>query len=104
MSGVLIGGLGGGQAFRERGNYVRFVPPAIIPGAGELDFSVSGLPQEGFVAAMHKREDGSGNDGDIGAADQLEEAESVSDFFVAPLVSADYGDAQHLHLGRLDQG
>ena len=34
---------------------------------------------------------------------QLEQAQSVGNFFVAPLVAGDDGDAEDLHLGRLNE-
>ena len=69
VSGVFVGRAGCGLAFGERRDYVVFVPPARVPGAGEFNFSIARLPQKGFVAAMHERKNGSGNDGNIGAAD-----------------------------------
>jgi hypothetical protein len=68
VSGVLIGRPGNGLPFRQRRNYVMFVPPAIIPGAGKGDFSIPCLPQKGFLTAMHERKYGSGHDRNIGAA------------------------------------
>ena len=104
VSSVLIGRFGSGLPFRKLRNYVRFVPPAIIPGAGECDFAISCLPQNGFVTAVHQRKYGSGHDRNIGAANQLQQPQSMRYLFIAPLIPADDGDAQHFHLGRLNQG
>jgi len=68
VSGVLIGRPGSGLPFRQRRNYVMFVSPAIIPGAGKGDLSIHCLPQKAFLAAIHERKYGSGHDRNIGAA------------------------------------
>src|ERR1700691_1447427 len=104
VSGVLVGGFGGGLTLEHFGNDVVFVPPTIIPGAGECNFSIHGLPQRGLVTAMHTREDGPGHDRNVGAANQLQKPQGVCYLFVAPLVAADHGDPKNLHLRRLNQG
>jgi hypothetical protein len=81
-----------------------FVPPALIPSAGEGDLAVACLPEESFLASMDERKNGAGEDWNVGAADEFEKAESVGDFFVAPLIAAGDGDAEDLHLGRLNEG
>jgi hypothetical protein len=53
---------------------------------------------------MHEWKYGSWHNRNIGAANELEESQSMRDLFVAPLVSADDGYAQHFDLGRLHQG
>ena len=50
----------------------------------------------------HQRESRSEHDGNIGAADDLEQAQGVRDFFVPPLVPGHHGYSQHFHLRRLD--
>src|ERR1022692_37025 len=91
VSGVLVGGMGSGLPFRELRNYVMFVPPAIIPGTGERHFSIHCLPQKGFLTAMDERKYGSGHDRNIGAANQLQQSQSMRYLFVAPLIPADDG-------------
>ena len=104
VSGVLIGRLGSGLPFRKLRNYVMLMPPAIIPGTGERDFSISCLPQKRFLTAMHQRKHGSRHNRNIGAANELQQSQGMRYLFVAPLVSADDGYAQHFHLRRLNQG
>ena len=52
------------------------------------------MPQGEGRAAHH---------GNVGAAHDLEQAERVRHFFVAPLISTGHRDAQHLDLRGLDQ-
>ncbi len=104
VSGIFLGWLGGGLAFGQLRNHVMFVPPAVIPGAGEGDLAISRLPEERFVTAMDEREDGSGDDWNVGAPNEFEQPQSVRDFFVAPLVAGNDGDAQDFYLRGLDQG
>jgi hypothetical protein len=51
---------------------------------------------------MHEWKYGSWHNRNIGAANELEESQSMRDLFVAPLVSADDGYAQHFDMGRLN--
>ena len=44
VSSVLRGGFCSGLAFEELGNHIVFVPPTIVPGAGECDLSRHRLP------------------------------------------------------------
>ena len=81
----------------------RFVPPAVVPGAGEGDFAVTLLPHLGFCASANQRETGAGHDGDIGAAHDFEQAQGVRYFFIPPRVSADDRDAEDVDLRGLDQ-
>jgi len=57
----------------------------------------------GFGVGADEGEDGSGDDGDIGAADDFDEAEGAGDFFVAPLVAGDDGDTEDFDLGGLEE-
>ena len=41
--------------------------------------------------------------GNVGVAGELQHAQGVQGFFVAPCVAGDHGDAQNLHIGRLQQ-
>ncbi len=98
VSRVFVCGLGGGRTFRQGWDDKGFVPPAIVPGAGKGHFAVTLLPELGFFAPAHQREDSSRHHRNIGAADDFEQAQGVRHFFVAPLVSADDRDAQHFNL------
>jgi len=57
----------------------------------------------GFGVGADEGEDGSGDYGDVGASDDLEETESAGDFLVAPLVAGDYGDAEDFDFGGLEE-
>jgi hypothetical protein len=57
----------------------------------------------GFVVGADQRKDSSGGYGDVGAADDFEEAEGAGDFLVAPLVAGDYCDAEDFDLWRLEE-
>jgi len=79
------------------------VPPTIIPGAGVSDLAVTLLPELGLFSSANKGKLGAGDNGDVGASDDLQEAQRVRDFLVAPLIAAHHGDAQDFHLRRLNQ-
>jgi hypothetical protein len=57
----------------------------------------------GFVVGADQRKDSSGYYGDVGAADDFEEAEGSGDFLVAPLVAGDDGDAEDFDFGGLEE-
>ena len=44
-----------------------------------------------------------GHDGNIRAADEFQHAQRVSDFFVAPHIAADDGDAESFDFGGLQE-
>src|SRR5581483_1663795 len=93
MRSVFLRWLGGGLALRHLRNYRGLVPPTIIPGSGVSDLSELKLPELGFVAGANERKLCTGNYGNIGASDDLEQAERVGDFLVEPLISTDHSDA-----------
>jgi hypothetical protein len=110
VGGVFVEGLGGGRALYLGGKIVWTViglgagfggqvPPGAVPGEGAGE----GLLEVGFLLGAEEGEDGSGNDGDIGAVDELKHAEGVLDLFGLPGVAADHGDAEDLHLGGLEE-
>jgi hypothetical protein len=53
---------------------------------------------------MHEWKYGSRHHRNISTANQFQQPQSMRDLLVAPLVPANDGDAQHFHLGRLNQG
>src|SRR5580704_4664745 len=73
MSRILVGRFGSWLTFQESGNHVVLVPPAIVPGTGECDLSIYCLPQLSSLAAMHEWKHSSGYDGNIGAANYLQQ-------------------------------
>src|SRR5271165_2247421 len=103
MRGVFRCGLGGGRAFWKFGNNEGFVPPAGVPGAGESDFAVTLLPEAGFFGSADQRENCAGEDGDVGAADDFQQAKGVGHLLIAPGVTADYGDAEDFCLWGLNE-
>jgi len=110
VGGVFVEGLGGGCALGHwREGHCRVVwlaagvrgeiAPRSVPGAGTVD----GFFLVGFGLRADEREDGSGDDGDVGAVDELEHAEGVLDFLWLPGVAADHRDAEDFDLGGLQQ-
>src|SRR5579883_1212478 len=79
------------------------MPPAVVPRPGVGDFAVALLPELGFAAVAHQREFGAAQHRDIGPPDDLEQAECMSDFFVAPLLSAHYRYPEYFYLRRLQK-
>ena len=77
------------------------LPP--VPSSLIDHFAVESFPVSDELRAVVEREDGAGNDGNVGASDDLESTERVGHFFVAPSVSGDDGDAEDLRLWGLDQ-
>ena len=100
---VFVRGLGSRLPFRQRGHHKWLVPPALVPGARIGQLAVAFLPLKKLFASVHQGKRRAAHHGNIGAAHDLEQAERVRHFFVAPLVAAGHGDAQHFHLWRLDQ-
>lgn len=105
---VFGGGCGVRRAFDERGNFEGavefFAASSPVPSALVDDFAVERFPVRDELRGIVEREDGAGDDGNVGASDDFEHAESVGDFFVAPAVSGDDGDAEDLGLRGLDEG
>src|SRR5581483_11106046 len=75
---------------------------AVIPSTGVSNFPEALLPQLSFVAAADQRKSSTGNDGNIGAPENLEEAECMGDLFIAPLIAADHRRPTNFDLGRLN--
>ena len=75
----------------------------ISPGAVPGERSGDGLLGIGFGFGAEEGEDGAGDDGDVGAMDELEHAQGVLDLFGLPGVAADHGDAEDLYLGGLEE-
>src|SRR5487761_555962 len=105
VRGVFVRGLGGWRAFDEGRNFVWAVSFAgrPVPGALIHDFAIERFPAGDEFLAVVEREDGAGDDGNVRAADDFEHAQGVGDFFVAPLVAGDDGDAEDVGLRRLNQ-
>lgn len=74
----------------------------LIPRTGEGDLAAPLLPKLRFLAGANQREDGARHDGDVAAANDFDQLQRVSHFFVAPLISAHHRDAQNFDLRRLD--
>jgi len=68
------------------------------------DLAVKRFPPGDVFLAVHQGKSRTRNDGNIGAADNFEEAQSVQDFFVAPGVTGGDGDAEDIGVGRLHEG
>src|ERR1700722_104456 len=75
----------------------------IVPRALIDELAVERLPARDKFLAVNQRKSGAGNYRNVGAADNFEQAQSVLDFFVAPRVPGDDGNAENVGLGRLDQ-
>jgi hypothetical protein len=103
MSRVLVGSFGRGLAFRQGRDNEGLMPPAVIPRAREGHLAEALLPYLSFFMPSHQWENGPGHNWNIGAAHDLEQAQRVRHFLVAPLVSADYRDSQDFDLRGLNQ-
>jgi hypothetical protein len=110
VSGVLVEGLGGGRAFRQGwddegtmvGLHVGVVgerAPGSVPGEGADERAL----EEGLLLGADEGENGSGDDGDIGAVDEFEHAQGVLDLLRLPRVAGDHGDAEDFDGGGLEQ-
>src|SRR5581483_12344400 len=71
MRGIFAGRVGCGLTFRQRRDNKWLVPPAVIPSTGVSNFPEALLPQLSFVAAADQRKSSTGNDGNIGAPENL---------------------------------
>ena len=96
-----------GRAFGHGRNFrgaVNGVALGEIPGALISDLAVERLPARDEFLAVDEREGGAGDDGNVGASDNFEQAQSVQDFFVAPGIARDDGDAEDFGVRRLHDG
>ncbi len=100
---VFGGRLRGGLAFFRRRDDEGIVIPAAVPGAGVTGFAVALLPELRLFARADKREDRAGNNGDVAAAHHFKKPQGVDNFFVAPLIAGDNGDAKNFNLRRLNE-
>src|SRR5271165_6384400 len=103
MRGVFRCGLGGGRAFWKFGNDEGFVPPTRVPGAGKADFAVTLLPEAGFFGSADQRENRAGEDGNVGAANDFQQAEGVGHLLIAPGVAADHCNTEDFCLWGLNE-
>src|ERR1700682_1375236 len=103
MRGVFVARLGHRRPFRKRWNYERLMPPSIVPCAREGHFPIALLPQLSFFMPAYQGENSARGYGNVGAANDLEQAKGMSHFLVAPLVSADHSYPQNLDFRRLNQ-
>src|SRR6202040_3697141 len=90
MNRILVCRVGSGLPFGKWRNYRSLMPPTLIPCTRVGDFAVLLMPQLGFGAGADQWVDGAGHDGNVGAANDFEQAQGVSHFFIAPLISAGY--------------
>ena len=65
--------------------------------------AVERFPLGDVFLGIHERKDGAGNDWDVGAANDFEQAQGVLNFFVAPGVAGNHGDAKHVGIRRIDE-
>src|ERR1700683_2241799 len=103
MYRVFVRRLGRRPSFWKLRHHKRLMPPAVIPRARVGYFSVTLLPGLGFLTAADQRERRSGHNRNVGAADDLQQAQRMRHFLIAPLISAYHRDAKHLYLRRLNQ-
>ena len=73
------------------------------PTRPKSDGSVPLLPKLRFGARANQRKRRAFHDRNIGTAEDLKQPQSVRNLFIAPLISADYRDAQHLDALRLNE-
>ena len=76
----------------------------VIPSTLINEFAVKFFPTGDIFASVDERKDGAGDDGNVGASDDFEQAESVKDFFIAPGVTGEDGDAEDFGVWRVDEG
>ncbi len=110
VGGVFVEGFDGGVTLFKRwkhegvvvglrAGFLGEVSPGTVPG----EAADGGGVVHGLGLRAEEREDGAGDDGDVGAVDELEHAERVLDFFGLPGVAADHGDAEDADLRGLEQ-
>src|ERR1700686_2914779 len=98
VGSVFIGWLGCRFSFREWGDNERLVPPAIIPGSGVSDFTVTLLPLLRFGSSAHQRKRRTRQNRNVGASNNFEQAQGMRHLFITPLIAADHSDPKHLDL------
>src|SRR6185369_14330894 len=100
---ILVCGLGRGLTLGQWWNHEGPVPPPLVPRARESYPAEPMLPDLGFFTTPHQGEHGPRHHRDILAAHNLEQAQRVRHFFVAPLISADHSNSEDFNLWRLNQ-
>jgi len=75
----------------------------LIPSALIDNLAVELLPAGDFFFGIDEGKDGAGINLDVGVTSEFEHAESVGDFFVAPLVARDDGNAKDVDVGGLQE-
>jgi len=70
----------------------------VIPSALVDDFAVERFPLGDVLLAVDERKRCPGNDRNVRAADDLQEAQRVLHFFVAPGVAGEDGDAKDFRI------
>src|SRR5882762_9295814 len=98
MGSIFIGGLGGRLPLRKRGDDEGTVPPALVPSAGVGHISVALLPLLRFFMSANQRERCARDHRNVCASNDFEQAKSMRQLFVAPLVSTDHRDPKHFDL------
>ena len=73
------------------------------PGAQPGHFAVERRLQARLLLGADQRKHCASRHGHVGVAGELQHAQGVQSFFVAPRVAGHHGDAQDLHVGRLQQ-
>ncbi len=104
VGGVFGGGLGRGSAIGHGGDFVGTMDGMAmgeIPCALIDDFAVERFPLGDVLLGTDERKDGAGNDRDIRAADDFHQAKGVLNFFVAPGVAGEHGDAEDIGFWRI---
>src|ERR1700730_1948157 len=102
VSGIFVHGLGARPPFRKCRYNEALVPPAFIPSTCVGYFPVTFLPELRFVATADQRKHGAGHHRNVRTPDDFEQTDRVRHLFIAPLVAAHYGGAEHLNLRRLN--
>ena len=80
------------------------VAPGEVPRTLVKHLAVERFPLRDVFLRVDERKNRAGNNRDIGAADDLEQAQGVLHLLVAPGVTGKHGDTQDVRFRRIDQG
>ncbi len=102
MSGVFVRGFCRWRSLGHRRDFPGTMDRmlfCIVPRTLVDNLSVKRLPARDVLFTVDKGKDGARNNGNVGAADDLEKSQCVLHFFVAPGVAGKDGNAEDVGLG-----
>jgi hypothetical protein len=76
---------------------------SVSPCAEPADLAYEWSGEAGPLLRAHERKDGAGNHRHVASADQLEHAQRMLHFLIAPGIAGHHGNAEHVDVRRLQQ-